>query len=244
MRGVVFPWRGDFDGDGSLVDWGLEYPGLVPGISEPRRIIYYPVRFSGDFQAGDTLPTLTFDFETTSEGTRMQFGEILSSFQDRRGGIWFAHSKTFTIYRRTLEGDTTLQFSMDASPARVTQADIDSVRAIYIEQGRPEAAPSDDAFAPTKPMIRRIFADDAGHVFVLSELDGLPLGTFVDVFHESGRYLGRVDLPAPVNFPYPPPHATATHLYYVTTDHVGVEYVVRVRLRKPAGSGGPRPRVP
>jgi len=235
VRGVVYPWRGEFDVDGTLVDWGLEYPGFTgqPGTPGPSRIIFYPVRFSGDFAAGDTLPTLEFGFEMTGEGQRVLFGESLSTFQDRKGAIWFAHNKTFTLYRRTLEGDTTLQFSIDATPAPVTGRDVDSVRAVYIDQGRPERAPAPDAFAESKPMIRRIFADDVGHIFVLSEQEGLPLGTFVDVFRDSGRYLGRMDLPAPVNFPYPPPFATDTHLYYITPDEFDVEYVVRMRLHKP-----------
>ena len=166
------------------------------------------------------------------------FSEGLSSFQDRKGAIWFAHNKTFTLYRRTLGGDTTLEFSIDATPVSVAQSDVDSVAALYAEWGRPEGAPGPELFASTKPMIRRIFADGAGHIFVLSDQEELPLGTFVDVFRENGRYLGRMELPAPVNFPYPPPHATDTHLYYVTTDDLDVEYVVRARLNKPRGGPG------
>jgi hypothetical protein len=238
VRGVVYPWRGDFDVDGSLIDWGLDYPGLEarPG-STPHRIVYYPVRFTGDFEKGDTLPTLEFDFELTDDGDRMIFSEGLSTYQDRAGTIWFAHNKTFTLYRRTLAGDTIGEFSIDAIPAPVIGREIDSVRAIYEEQGRPIAAPGPERFAPEKPMIRRIFSDNEGYVFVLSEQEGLALGSFVDVFREDGRHLGRLDLPAPVNFPYPPPHATGGHLYYVTTDEFDVEYVVRVRLEKP-GQGG------
>jgi hypothetical protein len=235
VRGTLYPWRGEFDVDGTLIDWGLEYPRPTAETRAPRpsRVIYYPVRLSGDFAIGDTLPTLEFGFEMTDDGERMLFGEILSSFQDRKGAFWFAHNKTFTVYRRTLEGDTTLQFSMPATPASVTERDVDSVRAVYIEQGRPERAPAPNAFAATKPMIRRIFSDELGHIFVLSELEGRPLGTFVDVFRDSGRYLGRVDLPTPVSFPYPPPFATDTHLFYITTDEFDVGYVVRVRLHKP-----------
>lgn len=234
VLGVVYPWRGEFDLDGSMVDWGLEYPGMTPGAPDPTRIIYYPVRFASDFELGDSLPPLEFNFQMSPEGDWMLFGEGLAKFQDRKGTIWFAHNKTFKLYRRTLEGDTTLQFSIDATPASVSRREIDSVRAIYIDQGQPDRAPSPDAFAERKPMIRRIFADESGHVFVLSEQEGLALGTFVDVFRDDGRYLGRLDLPAPVHFPYPPPAATDTHLYYITTDEFDVEYVVRVRLHKPS----------
>lgn len=240
VRGVVFPWRGDFTPDGAMVDWGLDYPGLDPaaGIMVPTRAVYYPVRLGPDFESGDTLPTLEFEFEMTGDGGSVPFGEVLSHHQDRNGAIWFVHNKTFTVFRRTLEGDTTLEFSIEARPAPVTSADVDSVRAVYADQGRPQAAPAPDDFPATKPMIRRIFGDDAGHVFVLSEQEGMPLGTFVDVFRDTGRYLGRVDLPAPVNFPYPPPHATGSHLYYVTADAFGVEYVVRARWEKGAGTAG------
>jgi hypothetical protein len=118
----------------------------------------------------------------------------------------------------------------------VTDSEIESMRAPYIEAGRAGDAPTPDMFSSTKPMIRRIFGDNGGHVFVLSEQQDIPLGTFVDVFQDSGHYLGRLDLPVPVNFPYPPPYVTDTHLYYVTTDELDVEYVVRVRLNKPTGS--------
>ncbi len=237
VRGVVYPWRGEFDVDGSMIDWGLDYPGMrwVPNES-PSRIIYYPVRFSGDFSEGDTLPTLSFDFEMGPDGEqRLVFGEGLSTFQDRNGAIWFARNKSFTLYRRTLAGDTTLETSIPATPARVTPHEIDSIQALYIDQGRPEQAPGPDQFAETRPMIRRIFSDEAGHIFVLSEQEGRPLGTFVDVFRDSGRYLGRIDLPVAVHFPYPPPAATESHLLYVTTDDFDVEYVVRLRLEKPSG---------
>lgn len=92
-------------------------------------------------------------------------------------------------------------------------------------------------------MIRRISGDGAGHVYLLSEREGLPLGTFVDVFTDGGRHLGQLGLPAPVRFPYPPPHPTGSHLYHVTTDDFDVEYVVRVRLDTTAtGRDAPGPQ--
>lgn len=235
VRGVVYPWRGQFDTDGSLIDWGLEYPGLTfaPGARPPTRLIYYPVRFSGDFAVGDTLPSLEFDFQLDPDRKPMIFGENLTTYLDRSGAIWFARTKTFTLYRRTLEGDTTLEFSIDANPVPVTDHDVDSVRAVYGEQGRPQDVPEPQRFAKSKPVIRRIFGDDAGHIFVLGQQVGLPPGTYMDVFEDDGHYLGRVDLPARVNFPYPPPTVVAGNLYYVTPDSLGVEYVVRVRLTEP-----------
>lgn len=235
VRGVIYPWRGEFDEDGFLIDWGLDYPGMDPRTgASPERAVYYPVRFSGDFLSGDTLPPLELEYELTPDRRRRIFDAGFSQYLDRSGTIWFAHNKVFTIYRRTLAGDTTLQFSTDATPAPVTPAEMDSVRAIYLSGGNPNV-PGPDDFEPTKPMIRRIFGDDAGHLFVLSEQDGLPLGTFVDVFRVTGQYQGRMELPVPVNFPYPPPIATETHLYYVTTNELDVEFVVRVRIDKPGG---------
>ena len=234
VAGVIFPWRGEFDTDGSLIDWGLEFQGWDRGpTTAPERVVYHPIRFSGDFSRGDSLAPLVFVSERGERGERMVFAEGLAFFQDRKGALWFARNKTFTVYRRTLEGDTTLEFSIDAAPAAVAQSDVDSVAAVWAEMGLAESAPGPEGFTATKPIIRRIFADGAGHVFVLSEQHDLPLGTFVDVFREDGRYLGRLDLPTSAMATYPPPHATDTHLYYVTTDELGVEYVVRVRLEKP-----------
>jgi len=41
VRGVLYPWRGEFAPDGHLYDWGISYPGMDEGeIAE--RAIYHP----------------------------------------------------------------------------------------------------------------------------------------------------------------------------------------------------------
>ena len=69
---------------------------------------------------------------------------------------------------------------------------------------------------------------------MFADVAGRPNGTFVDVFEDDGRYLGRLDLPTPVSFfPFPQPlvaHATAEHLYVVVLDDDDVPYVSRLRI--------------
>lgn len=93
-----------------------------------------------------------------------------------------------------------------------------------------------EALPEFKPIIHEILPDDAGHLFVFADVTGIPSGTFVDVFQDDGRYLGRLDLPTPVSFfPFPQPlvaHATAEHLYVVVLDDDDVPYVSRLRIMK------------
>lgn len=160
------------------------------------------------------------------------FASSLVFSLDRAGGIWFSHNREYRISRRTLEGDTTLVFSLPAEAAPVGEDEREYLRK---RPYRPQVlAAYLKALPEVKPLIHRILTDDAGHLFVFADVAGTPSGTFVDVFEDDGRYLGRLDLPTPVSFfPLPQPlvaYATAEHLYVVVLDDDDVLYVSRLRL--------------
>lgn len=232
VRGVLYPWRGEFGPDGHLYDWGISYPGMeAGGIAE--RAIYHPYRIALDFQSLDTLPTFEFGRELSGR-RQVPFAGVLSVYQDRAGTVWFAHQREYLIRRRTLEGDTTLAFSIPASPAPVTEEERDEVLSAQADDPADLRVPR-DAIPELKPIVRRIFGDDAGHVYVVPELDGVPAGSVVDAFTTGGVYLGRMDVGVPerIRLPLPAPYATRDHLYAVVTDELDVPYVSRFRIVRP-----------
>jgi hypothetical protein len=87
----------------------------------------------------------------------------------------------------------------------------------------------------TKPVIRGVFGDNAGHVYVVPELAGVRAGTVLDVFRDTGEYLGRMDLPVAMHVPRSGPLASATrdHLYYLVADEFDVPRLSRFRIIRP-----------
>jgi hypothetical protein len=53
------------------------------------------------------------------------------------------------------------------------------------------------------------------------------------VFEDSGIYLGRLSLEETILTERPPPHITATHVYAVVEDELGIPFVVRYRIIRP-----------
>lgn len=230
--GVVYPWRGEFGPEGRLHDWGIDRPGDAVG-RLGRHVLFYPIRMARDGAGLDTLPPFEYDMELTSDESRsLPFGAGLSVYQDRRGAVWFAHTREYTIYRRTLEGDTTLVFSLPADAAPVTGADLDSLADAQASLPGDLRLPLDEV-PSAKPIVRRIFSDDQGTVYVVPELEGVPAGTVVDAFTEGGVFLARLETPEPFRFLFSPPHATPTHLYLIVTDELDVSYLSRLRIRRP-----------
>ena len=198
LLGVLRPWPARFADDGLLYDWTTDAferemsvrPALASGsgIDFRDEAYVYPIRVSDDFGTIDTLPRLEYRSEHILD---IPFGDGLTVFQDRRGSIWFARNRRYAIHRRTPDGDTIGIFEVPAVPAPVTPAERDSV----LEQDalRPSVLRFDPADLPhDKPIVRQIFGDAEGHLYVVPELDGVPAGTAVDVFRDDGTYLGRM----------------------------------------------------
>ena len=92
-----------------------------------------------------------------------------------------------------------------------------------------------------KPIIRRILADAASHVYVVVQEQGVGEGPVIDVFRHDGVFLDRVktqtvppqriELRSPA--PSPAPFVTDTHLYAVEYGSFDVPYVVRYRFVRP-----------
>lgn len=234
IQGYV-PSSGTFLSDGRYVDWGLAFPEERFG----PRVVYQPIRLARGFEPSDSLSPLEFTYEMLPSGRAPQmFFSGLAVAVDRSGNVWFANTHEYRIHRRSLEGDTTLAFSLPARAAPLGEAEREYVRTTL---ARLPALLSEylDALPQTKPIVRRILPDQAGHIFVLADVAGESAGTVVDVFRESGEYLGRLTLPTPVALVplaplrrVPVVHATAEHLLVVIKDELDVLYVSRLRIVK------------
>jgi 6-bladed beta-propeller protein len=228
--GVIYPWRGEFDGNGVLYDWGLDYPDRSETGSVGGRAIFYPLRLSDDFASVDTLPPLEYARQLDSRGERaVPFGRGLTTYQDRKGTIWYGLTDEYRVSRRTMEGDSLLTFSHPATPAQVSASEVDSIDAAMSELPQQFRVSRED-IPVSKPILKRIFSDNERWVYVVPELDGYPVGTVVDVFGETGEHEARMEFPQRISHPTPPPHATSDHLYVVVVDEFDVEYVSRLRI--------------
>ncbi|MFW6202351.1 MAG: 6-bladed beta-propeller [Gemmatimonadota bacterium] len=217
--------------DGRYVDWGLRYPDGRMG----PRVLRIPVVYAPSFESADTFPPLGYTFPMLpSAGIPLWHftGDVVAAV-DREARIWFANSPEYRIYRRTLEGDTTLVFSLPVQGAPLGEPEREYVRERLSRLSGSEVAEALDALPETRPVVRGIVPDGAGHLFIFADVAGEPAGSVVDVFRESGEYLGRMTLPTPVPLPPTGPpvaHIAEDHLYVVVEDELDVPYVSRLRI--------------
>lgn len=228
--GVLVPWNGGFVPPGHYVDWGLDRPSSGPNGVGPRSFLI-PIRFTPP-DAYDTLPPLLSVAEITPSGRRKSPYRGLMIALGEDGRLWFAHTDEYTVYERTLEGDTVRTFSIPSRPLAVSDHEIDSIRASYADNG---FSFERERFETTKRLVTRLRTDNAGHLFVIPQEPGVPQGTTVDVFRDSGEYLGRIELPETIEITSPAPYFTADHMYAIVYDDFDVPYVVRWRIVKPSG---------
>lgn len=228
-RGVIFPWNGGFVGD-QWIDWGLDRvdePGPDRGFT-----MLYPIAFDPP-DSYDTLPRLDF-MQFKGPGGRRLYGRnkgvMLAQTPD--GHIWFAHTDDYTLYKRTMEGDTLLEASIPNRKSIITDAQIDSMIRRSREMGDPRDL-QPDFYVRERRLVTRVLYDGAGHVYAMPEEEGVPEGTVIDVFDESGVYLGRMEFGEKVLTLAPPPHVTRNHVYGVVLDGLDVPYLVRWRIVRP-----------
>lgn len=228
-------WGAGFDRQGRLIDWGVRRPN-EPGAVNDAHMTYFPIRLSRDFAQHDTLAPIDWYFQTTG-GVPIPHGGGVATFVDRQAGLWFGHTREYRIFRRTMEGDTTLVFTLPASPVEITAEEKDSLVTAWGALGEEYEIQAGD-IPDTKPVLRRILGDNNGHIFVFPHLEGVPSGSAVDVFMETGVYLGRVTLPELLQLS-PNPVFRGQYLYGVVLGEFDIPYVVRYRIGRGVGTRWP-----
>ncbi len=218
--------------DGSYVDWGLEFP-------EGRfssHAVYHPIVYSPGFRSTDSLPPVEHYWDMLPNGTAplMYFGSSPVGAVDEKGSIWFANSREYRIFRRTLEGDTTLVFSRPSEAAPVEESHRDYVRE-QLSRAPDLLAGHLEGLPQTRPLLQLIVPDNAGHLFVFVDVAGEPEGTVVDVFRADGVFLGSVRMP--VSVPLIPPrlvtaYAKLDYLFVVSKDEFDAPFLSRLKINK------------
>ena len=247
-RGIARGGRGTerctMTSDSKYLEWWTRFPKeeRTGNMSDIDLLHFYPLRLSTHAEKQDTLPYLEFtqqmaDMPSVGMRRPVRFGPELELAFDCRGGIWFAVGDDYRLYRRSLDGDTTIVATLDGPRAAdIDESDRDEVRAPFGR--RPNPAMMGDylrSLPAKKPIISHISLDGAGHVFVFPETSRVEEGTAIDVFREDGVFVGRLAVPGEVNLTV----LTKTKVYsapgyflFAGEDDAGTPYVSRVRIRR------------
>jgi sugar lactone lactonase YvrE len=176
--------------------------------------------------------TLTAEFVDTlpcpvmPEGTPFGWGRIVATPL----GWWVGAATDYRLWQLTRAGDTVRVVEREHEPVGLSTAQRDSIRdAMHLLQQRARGAAS----LPI-PERQRIFDGIVvdNHGYVWDQLSRTPdeRATSFDVFDPEGRYLGAVKAPAVVESK-PTPAVRDDRMAYVTTNELGAEFVVTVRIR-------------
>lgn len=228
---AVFPWEGGFDARGGFWDYAFRV--------EPEGPRFFLVRFDEAGEPLDTLVPPSFHgeraaFEHRGDGGTLRAGvPFMPGLAWRRapeGGIWAALTGEYTLFRLDPSGDTVRVLHRAFEPLPVTDEDVeDAVRGLrwFTDQG----GRIDRGRIPeVKPALETFFLDDAGRPWVVPVTDPEEQGRVLDVFGTEGRYLGSVRLPFRL-LSFPTPVFRAGGIHGVTSDELGVQYVVVGRIR-------------
>ena len=135
------------------------------------------------------------------------------------GGVWLSTSSEFRLHKVDFSGDTVRTVELRRPARQLSRSERDSVaKANDLPTGR---------IPRQMPVIGRHLAGPNGWIWVPVEGDST-----WEVFDDFGYHVGRVTSPVPLDSP-PRIVPGAGTITGVTTDELGVQYVVRLRVRAP-----------
>ena len=155
--------------EGGYIDWAL----IAPDGRFGPRLYVTPVRYDLAFEQADTFPAMKHTWEMLPGGMpQVYYSGRLVVTGDRAGIIWFAHSDEYRIYRRTLDGDTTLVSSLQTSMAPI---DDEAREELSEDLGHQPDFLGEvlEALPEHRPVILEMSPDNAGHVFVFPDVRGI-----------------------------------------------------------------------
>lgn len=229
VGGYSVPWRGGFDDGGGLWERSVARVG-----DDLRSVV---LALDSELEPSDTvvIPEARDRqvFELSTDGgfisAGVPFTPPLLAERAPDGAVWLAEAGQYRFHR-TVGGDTVRVVERDFEPVPVTDQDrreaLENLEWFVRQGGRIDPSRIPDV----QPIVRSFSVDPAGRLWVLvtepEAADDYPH----DVFDPDGRYLGRVRSP----FPFGAGTVFRNdEIYGVGTDELGVQQVVRVRLRRP-----------
>lgn len=234
MNWIGFVWAGYFDEAGNLYLQNIDYS---PEGREERL-----VRHDSTMAALDTFPLPEYEtltYELVEDGrVRMAATVPFSPRQQwlvaRDGTLWFGVSGEYRFYQRALKGDTLRIVEKEYVPIPVTSAEREQAldQDFYRDMAEQGADVDPDLIPPVRPAWTGFTVDRDGYLWVVPQIPD-SMATALDLFDPEGRYLGRRVASAPIQGASPGPVIRGEHLYAVTRDELGVQYVLRAPLGGP-----------
>lgn len=230
VQGSVYPWPGRRLRDGRFVDWGVAFPAENETVVAGSRIELWPYLLDARFNVTDTLAPLALERDMAADGRLPMpfYANRIMAEVSPSGTMWFAENREYRLFRRALEGDTSIVSSMPGTAPPIGEAERADVE--RATRARPDLRRVYlDALPSRKPVIRHVFGDDRGRVFVVAELEG-EAHLSLDIFSSSGIHARRIDLPSGYAGDGPLPIVIESELYLVVRDEVDIESLVRYTI--------------
>jgi hypothetical protein len=231
MNWLGFTWPGFFDDAGHLYLQDIDFS---PEGREERL-----VRRDSTMAALDTFPLPEYEpliYRVVRDGLTRRAASV--PFSPRRqwlvardGTLWFGVSGDYRLYQRALEGDTLRIVEKEYEPIPVTRAERGEAldQEFYRDMAEQGADIDPEIIPPFRPAWTSFTVDREGYLWVVPQIPD-SMATALDVFDPEGRYLGRRIVSAPIQGASPGPVIRGQHLYAVTRDELGVQYVLRAPL--------------
>ena len=230
----------------------LPYPGGFDPMGRYNVVLRPSVmngmaRFDQSYNPIDTIslpenPVEAEYFELVNEDgfTTLSAAVPLQGFMAWRfsltGTVWTLLTDRYELIEMTTGGEVLRRVTKEHEPIPVTDEEqeqaIENLEWFTSQGGQIDRS----KFPRSKPSTASFFIDDAGNLWVEQQVaasDSDNAGRLFDLFDPEGRYLGTLRLPFSLAWSRPEPIVREGILYGVTSDEVGVQYVVRARIAKP-----------
>lgn len=229
---TVRPYPGGFDPTG-------RYNVLIQ--SAGRR---WMARFDQSYNPIDTIPVpenpleLEF-FENAGMSTSVPFQGTMRWRFSPAGTVWRLLTRRYELTEMTTGGEVLRTVTNDHEPIPVTDEDREEAIA-DLEWFTSRGGQIDPSkFPTTRPATAAFFIDDEGNIWVdrrVPASEAHDERRLFDLFDSEGRFLGTMRLPFELASSVPEPIVRGGVLYGVTSDELGVLYVVRATIQKPGSS--------
>jgi 6-bladed beta-propeller protein len=241
-NGYGFLWAGGIDGRGRIWDQIYTTDPKNPQ-ARMKRMRRAPLDWSrvdtldlpSCREPGENTEELAFRFPRGFMGVPFHPGPV-TAVDYRSETEWCANtSAVYELVRIGIERhDTLARISGPQDRIPVTDAERDSVIANIkqeMKKGLGEASLDWSRIPRYKPIVRSLFTDDAGHVWVRRTTREPGSATF-DIYTAEGRLLARLQVPHPLSdFRSPVIHGKVA--WFVAQEEGEVPYVVRGRIGPP-----------